>query len=558
MVFKKLIGPLFGGFLFGSGLLPAEAQSLSFAGCADVTKADFQKVPLVTQIGHQIWEPIQMAIAKDGRVFWVERAGLTRVWNPADGKATTLLDLTDRILSSGSIEHGASGIALDPAFQTNQWIYVFWAVKQAKAFRLSRFTLNGNALGAELPIIEIPYTNVGCCHTAGSMDFDFSGNLYMAIGNTTNNNSGVGSLNLDSATNYVNESDFSGDDQRGSANTNSLLGKIIRIKPKPIPSGSAMEIGVGKTYDIPAGNLFPKGQYPADKTLPEIYTMGHRNPYSISLDPYRNWLTWGEIGPDEYGAEDSVKTEEHNLVTKPGFMGWPYFVGNNQRFRLNKDPAKPTNLSNNNTGLTDLPPAQPAIHPYGHSAAVTGPIYYYDGRLPSKTKLPPHFNKKWLFTDFKYGYVDVASVDEQGKNLTATSRFWAKHFIDRPLDMEIGPDGNLYILEYAGWFDATAETRIARVEYKGNCQPENLIPPSVSGLTDHRARPIFMAGSMQSLAGNSRVYLPQGVRGLEIFDLRGHRILERSNLAGQAAGQSGWFDLPTGFQTGVYRIKYLP
>ena len=553
MVFQKYLAAPIAGLLLVFGSQSILAQTLSYAGCADVTKADFLKVPLVTRTDHKIEEPIQMAIAQDGRIFWVERAGLARVWNPADNKATTLLDLSDRILStaSGGLEQGASGIALDPAFATNQWIYVYWAVKEAKAFRVSRYTLSGNTLNAELPIIEIPYTNIGCCHTAGSMTFDFSGNLWVAVGNTTNNGSGYGSKNLDSSTNYVNESDFAGDDQRGSANTNSLLGKILRIKPKPATSGTT--IGVGKTYDIPEGNLFPVDQYPADKTRPEIYTMGHRNPYSITVDPYRNWLTWGEIGPDEFGGGDTVLTEEHNLVTKPGFMGWPYFVGKNQRYRLKKDPAKPMNLSKNNTGLTELPPAQPAIHPYGHSAAVTGPIYYYDGRLPSKTKLPPHFNKKWLFSDFNAGYVDVASVDEQGKSLTSTNRFWANAFLSRPLDMEIGPDGNLYVLEYSGWFNAGTDTRIARVEYKGTCQATGLIPTAIKGPSDRALHSAMLGSAWSNLIGSSRLYLPEGVKGVVIFDIRGHKVLESRSLN----GQTGWFNLPSELRSSVYRIQYL-
>lgn len=552
---QKMGMPALAGLLILTVSMPGRAQALKYAGCPDVTKADFQKVPLVTRAEHQIEEPIKMAIAKDGRIFWVERTGLARVWNPADNKATTLLDLSDKILStaSGGLEQGATGISLDPGFASNQWVYIYWAVKDAKAFRLSRFTLAGNALGAELPIIEIPYTNIGCCHTSGAMSFDFNGNLYMAVGNTTNNGSGYGSKNLDSSTNYVNEADFAGDDQRGSANTNSLLGKILRFKPRPVPNGTAVAMGAGKTYDIPDGNLFPVGQYPADKTRPEIYTMGHRNPYTLTLDPYRGWLTWGEIGPDEFGGNDTVLTEEHNLVTKPGYMGWPYFVGKNQRYRLNKDPLKPMNLSKNNTGLAELPPAQPAIHPYGHAAAVTGPIYYYDGRLPSKTKLPPHFNKKWLFSDFNAGYVDVSTVDDQGKSLTSTGRFWAPGFVSNPLDMQIGPDGNLYIIEYSGWFNATANTRIARVEYTGTCTAPELVPPATGVKADDRVLPVVPEGALLGMAGNSRVYLPEGLEGMVIFDLRGRRVLERHHLDGRA----GWFDLPAGFRGNVYRIKYL-
>ena len=54
------------------------------------------------------------------------------------------------------------------------------------------------------------------------------------------------------------------------------------------------------TYEIPDGNLFPKG---TDKTRPEIYVMGNRNPYRISVDQKNSNLYWGEVGPD--AANDS-------------------------------------------------------------------------------------------------------------------------------------------------------------------------------------------------------------------------------------------------------------
>ena len=282
--------------------------------------------------------------------------------------------------------------------------------------------------------------------------------------------------------------------------------------------------------------------------------MGHRNPYSIHVDPYRNWLTWGEIGPDEWGGGDSVKTEEHNLVTKPGYMGWPYFVGANQAFRLHKDPLKPMNLSKNNTGLTELPPAQPAIHPYGHSAAVTGPIYYYDGRLTSKTRLPPHFNKQWIMSDFNGGYIDVSMPDAQGKSISTPNRIWPGGFMSRPLDMELAPDGNLYVLEYSGWFGPGSETRIARLEYTGTCEDKALMPPSVGIRAGRQPASLMLGGTLIGLSGQARVKLPEGKHGIRLLDLAGRVILERKGLAGAA----GWMDMPTDLQRGVYRVQYLP
>ena len=550
------------------------AQKMSYTGCSDVTSADFTKVDLITSTAHQILEPIKMKIAEDGKIYWVERRGLVRMWNPADNKATTLLDLsklaywipgTDLIptetIPEGAlrVEYGVVGIALDPNFKTNNWIYVNWAVKSKYAYRISRFTLSNNALTGEQPIIEIPFSKEVIFHTAGGMAFDANNNLFIAVGNNTDNNGGVSNRDPDIATNYVNEKNIFGDDQRQTANTNSLIGKILRIHPKPLTGAPITDIGAGKTYDIPDGNLFPVDKFPADKTKPEIYTMGHRNPYTLNVDTFKGWVTWGEVGPDEWTATDSVKSEEHNLVTKPGFMGWPYFVGNNQRYRLNKDPLHPTNTSVNNTGLTDLPPAQPALHPYGHAAATSGPFYRYDGRLPSKTKLPPHFNKKWILSDNSGGnggYLEFADVNETGDTLGTINRMFRPQFLVEPLDLEIGPDGNLYALEYGyQWWGNDNFTKISRLEYHGPaCEVPTLYPGSVGILGHKQLHGNTLNEVMLGFAGNMRVTLPEGTAGLQVFDIKGQMVLEKHGFN----KLGGWVDLQNQIKAGVYRVKFLP
>jgi cytochrome c len=108
------------------------------------------------------------------------------------------------------------------------------------------------------------------------MAWDAKGNLYLTVGNNTGN---VLMAQTDERPGRHNW-----DDQRGSANTNDLRGKIIRIHPEP-----------DGTYTIPEGNLFPSG---TPRTRPEIYTMGHRNPYRISIDSHTGVLYWGDVGPD--------------------------------------------------------------------------------------------------------------------------------------------------------------------------------------------------------------------------------------------------------------------
>ncbi len=98
--------------------------------------------------------------------------------------------------------------------------------------------------------------------------------------------------------------------------------------------------------------------------------MGSRNPFRVSIDPKTKYVYWGDVGPDTKvpSAEGGlISYDEINQARKPGFYGWPYFVGNEalpkydfatKKEGAKKDPLRPINDSPNNTGLRELPPAQ--------------------------------------------------------------------------------------------------------------------------------------------------------------------------------------------------------
>ena len=79
---------------------------------------------------------------------------------------------------------------------------------------------------------------------------------------------------------------------------------------------------------FPKEIFFPKG---TDKTRPEIYVMGDRNPWRPSIDSKTGWLYWGEVGPDANADTKTTRTgmDEFNQARKAGYFGWPYFIGEN-------------------------------------------------------------------------------------------------------------------------------------------------------------------------------------------------------------------------------------
>jgi cytochrome c len=385
-------------------------------------------------------------------------------------------------------EEGFMGFTLDPQFEINHWAYLYYAHPIEKKHILTRWEIRDNKLvpGSEKMMLEVGTQREVCCHTGGGMTWDKEGNLYLTVGNNTGNVS-------EKSQTDERPGRSSWDDQRGSGNTNDLRGKILRIHPEK-----------DGTYTIPAGNLFPKGKA---GTRPEIYTMGHRNPWRPSVDSKTGWLYWGEVGPD--ATEDSRSTkageDELNQARKPGFFGWPYFIGENRGYPyydyakdsilLEKDPARPTNLSVNNTGLKELPPAQPAFisYPYGPSSrfplvgtggrcAVGGPIYHRDNFKTAARPYPGYYEGKWIAADLTRGWIMAISMDEKG-DYKSMERFLPSYQPVEPIDIKFGPDGDLYVLEYgSNWFRKSDNSRLVRIEFNsGNRPPQVKANASAAG-----------------------------------------------------------------------------
>src|SRR5688500_1675838 len=228
---------------------------------------------------------------------------------------------------------------------------------------------------------------------------------------------------------------------------NDLRGKILRIIPQP-----------DGTYTIPAGNLFP-----ADGSAgrPEIYVMGNRNPFRISIDPETGWLYWGEVGPD--ANNDSASRgprgyDEINQARQAGNFGWPYIIADNKPYRDFNfatgvsgpafNPAAPVNNSPNNTGSMNLPPAQPALiwYPYGNSTqfpelgnggrtAMAGPVYHFDPAVNSEIKLPEYFDGTLIMYEWSRSRFWEVKLDENGQLLKINPLFSDLSF-NRPMDVE--------------------------------------------------------------------------------------------------------------------------
>jgi len=432
---------------------------------------DNRFIPVILTPEGALDEPMMFQVAENGAVYIIERKGGLKKFNPA----TKSITLVSTISVFTENEQGLIGLALDPEFSKNQWIYLQYAPLNESVFKLARYTLKDDTLSDEKILLKIPVDRASTSHTGGGMAWDAAGNLFLTVGNNTGNRL-IAQTDERPGNEHL-------DDQRGASNTNDLRGKILRIHPEP-----------DGAYTIPEGNLFPPG---TARTRPEIYTMGHRNVWRVSVDSKTGWIYWGEIGPDkDVDSETGPRGyDEQNQAKGPGFFGWPYFIADNQaipkydfandRIGERLDPARPKNTSRNNTGLTDLPPAQPALiyYPYAASekfplvgsssrCAIGGPIYHRQDFKNAPSPYPSYYEGKWLMADYSRFWIMAVTLDEDG-NYQSMERFVPHYNPVQPLDIKFGPEGNLYVLEYgSNTVRSAVESRLIRIEYNaGNRKP---------------------------------------------------------------------------------------
>lgn len=426
-------------------------------------------------------EPMGMGILPNNNVLIIERKGAVRLYDAELKQVKTIAHIN---VFSG-IEDGLLGIAVDPDYSKNNWIYLYYGVGgDAWVSHLARYELKGDQLiqASKKVLLEIPTQRKYCCHSAGYLTFS-NGLLYLSTGDNTNAEEIEGHNPTDERPGRE-----LSDDQASTANSNDLRGKILRIKPEPNGTGEA------PAYTIPDGNLFPKD---GSKGRPEIYVMGCRNPFRMSVDPKNGFVYWGDVGPDTHvpAEEGTLSYDEINQARRPGFFGYPYFLGNNEAFPKydfatkqegpKQDPQHPVNNSPHNTGLRELPPAQPALIWYGKQAsrrfplvgkggasAMAGPVYYRDQFAGAKYRLPDYYDGKLLIYDWIRRWMMAVTLDKEG-NYVSMEPFLSHLKPVAPMDMQFNRDGSLYILAYGtNWFANNTDAGLIRVEYsEGNRNP---------------------------------------------------------------------------------------
>lgn len=348
-------------------------------------------------------DAVSMALAPDGRLFVLEKFGQVRI-----------IDSTGQLLPEPFLylpvdnfnERGLVGIAFAPDFEQNPWVYLYYTVPGANHNRVSRFRAEGNfaVAGSEEILLELDQLS-GPHHNAGAMLFGNDGMLYIATGDGTN--------------------------ASNSQNLNSLLGKILRIRP----DGS-----------IPQDNPFYHqlaGNYRA------IYALGLRNPFSMTMDPQTGRIFCGDVG--------GYYREEINEIVPGGNYGWPLIEG---KIAGQKPPDN----------------YKDPLYAYSHDegCAIVGGAFY----TPQQAMFPASYFGKYFFSDYCSGTIKTFDPATGAVGTFATGA-------DRPISLQVAADGTLYYIARGGLAGGSAEANTAssngsvwRIIYTGNGAPFVSVHPA--------------------------------------------------------------------------------
>lgn len=212
--------------------------------------------------------PVSLQSCNDDRIFIVEKEGRIKIGYP-DGtvRDSAFLDISDHVVSGG--ERGLLGLAFPPDYKQSGTFYVNYTSEPDAYTTISRIRVSADSNRAVeateevLLSIKQPFSN----HNGGNLEFGPDGYLYIGMGD-----GGSG-----------------GDPLNNSQNKLSYLGKMLRIDVRNSPG-----------YDIPADNPFVNNfEY-----LPEIWSLGLRNPWRFKFDERNGDLWIADVGQNKWEEID--------------------------------------------------------------------------------------------------------------------------------------------------------------------------------------------------------------------------------------------------------------
>jgi glucose/arabinose dehydrogenase len=358
-----------------------------------------------------------MEFAPDGRLFVLEQAGNVELVRP-DGTAWTALHLN--VDSQG--ERGLLGIAFDPAFAANHFVYLYytnpgaggapWASGEHN--QLSRFTVDDSdptrpIFKDEAPILDWDNLSAATYHNGGAIHFGLDGMLYADAG--------------DNAQTFTQ----GGNTYRVSQTLSDLLGKQLRIDVEAFNRGVATRDDTTVGHLIPADNPFV-GTAPGIDQL--IYALGLRNPFTFAVQPGTGTIFINDVGENTW--------EEIDQSVPGANFGWS--GGNTDGFGHSSPPGPGVYhdplLAYNHSG-----------GPAGGGIAIVGGTFYD----PASPQFPASYVGKYFYSDLGAGWIRVFDPAHPGTASNPdTSSPFASGITGNLIDLKVDQSGNLYYLTGSG------------------------------------------------------------------------------------------------------------
>ncbi len=387
--------------------------------------------------------PTGFAFTPDGRIFVAEKGGGVRVIKNGLLLDTPLVTLSD-VNTYG--DRGLLGIAVDPNFANNGYIYLMYTYENTPGFnfaasktgRIVRLTVVGDLANESSKFVLVGsvggnVANPSCdnyvvgtdcipsdspSHTVAALRFGPDGKLYASIGDGSS-------------------FDYADPRSLRSQNIDSFSGKVIRINT----DGTA-----------PVDNPFYNGN--PNSVRSKVFALGLRNPFRFSFRPSNGAIFAGDVGWSNW--------EEVNVITPGANYGWPCKEGS-------------TTTVNGLGCVASTTPTDP-LYFYAHDVNGAGSVT--GGSFPTGSAYPSSFLNSYFFGDYAQNFIKRIVVDANNNLLSVENFATGVDGIDGPVDFVTAPDGNIYFIGiYTGTLKRITHTL-------GNRQPNVVISATpTAGLT---------------------------------------------------------------------------
>jgi cytochrome c len=424
--------------------------------------ADFSGHREKETIAANVW-PDDLAIDDEGNVFIAELTGKIHRYDAKTKQVSLVAQLATT--DPTNIEHGLLGIEVDPNFTKGEpYFYAYYTQPESYISTLSRFTFKDGKLdmSSEKLLLRVP-TEPHCCHQAGDLEWGPNGTLFVSTGDTGESGTKPeDEISEERIKAFETRNKLSGhhwsrivDSERTGQNLQELRGKVLRIN---------------KDGSIPKDNPF----YGKPGVRWEIFAYGLRNPYRIKWDAPTSRLFIGIVGPDE-----DVTYDWYDIAKGGENFGWPR--ANGRLFYNEWTPAMIPGY---------VPPVWEYTYKGGSRSAGGGTFYRSTGSkafpaLQNK-QLMFDWSRKWL----KYGDIVNGTFES---DTTADMRTEKRQFripakrlaniktfdlltTTSPISMEVGPDGCVYVAEFAGFWKSAEGANVSRYCWVQGSAPGKPMP----------------------------------------------------------------------------------